>query len=154
MAAQTRGRNRKNLITYLQSLEYLMANGAVRTGQGLFGTVLIVPGPIGMFRRCVMEDVWLRYTREKEPTSPGVVDGPFEGDTFADDFDLSLAILSLGEQIVYEPRAISFTTAPTSTFALLNQRYRWLRGAMQVLRRFSQRPQTDPQLSRRACSCG
>jgi len=147
MAGQMRVRNRNNLITRLQGLEYLMANGAVRTGQGLFGTVLIVPGPIGMFRRSAMEEVWLRYTRGKCPTHPGAVEGPFEGDTFAEDFDLSLAILSLGERIVYEPRAVSCTNAPDSVLALLNQRYRWSRGAMQVLRKYGRRLREDPQIT-------
>ncbi len=144
-AGQMRVRNRVNLITRLQGLEYLMANGAVRTGQGLFGTVLIVPGPIGMFRRSAMEEVWLRYAQGRPAAYPGAVEGPFEGDTFAEDFDLSLAILTLGERIVYEPRAISFTKAPESAFALLNQRYRWMRGAMQVLRKFAQRSRNNRQ---------
>jgi cellulose synthase/poly-beta-1,6-N-acetylglucosamine synthase-like glycosyltransferase len=139
IAGQMRVRNRDRLIGRLQGLEYLMANGAVRTAQGLFGTVLIVPGPIGMFRRSVMEEVWLRYTHAERACEPGAVAGPFEGDTFAEDFDLSLAILSLGERIVYEPRAISYTRAPESIPALLNQRYRWLRGAMQVLKKFWRR---------------
>jgi cellulose synthase/poly-beta-1,6-N-acetylglucosamine synthase-like glycosyltransferase len=53
--------------------------------------------------------------------------------------DAPLAILSRGERIVYEPRAMSFTKACDSVFKLLNQRCRWLRGAMQVLRKFWQR---------------
>jgi cellulose synthase/poly-beta-1,6-N-acetylglucosamine synthase-like glycosyltransferase len=88
-----------------------------------------------MFRRSVTEEVWLRYTDGRSPNRPGAVEGPFGGDTFAEDFDRSLAILSLGERIVYEPKAVSLTKAPESVFALLNQRYRWLRGAMQVLRK-------------------
>ncbi|MFH1922329.1 MAG: glycosyltransferase [Planctomycetota bacterium] len=146
IAGQMRVRNRKSLITRLQGLEYLMANGAVRMGQGLFGTVLIVPGPIGMFRRSVLEEVWLKYTVGRENGHSGSVDGPFEGDTFAEDFDLSLAILCLGGRIVYEPEAVSYTKAPETQFALLNQRYRWIRGAMQVLRKFHRRAQSNPEV--------
>jgi poly-beta-1,6-N-acetyl-D-glucosamine synthase len=146
IAGQMRVRNRNRLITRLQGLEYLIANGAVRTGQGLFGTVLIVPGPIGMFRRSVLEEVWLRYTSPYALESPRAVTGPFEGDTFAEDFDLSLAILSLGGNIVYEPRAISFTNAPERPFTLVNQRYRWTRGAIQVLRKFLRRARNNPRL--------
>jgi cellulose synthase/poly-beta-1,6-N-acetylglucosamine synthase-like glycosyltransferase len=144
VAGQMRVRNRDKLLTRLQGLEYLLANGAVRLGQGWFGTVLIVPGPIGMFRRSVLEEVWLRYTSGQDTSTPGAVAGPFEGNTFAEDFDLSLAVLCLGGRIVYEPAAISLTRAPETLFALINQRYRWVRGAMQVLRKFVQRARRDP----------
>ena len=146
MAGQMRVRNRDRLITRLQGLEYLMANGAVRSSQGMFGTVLIVPGPIGMFRRSVLEEVWLRYTAGHAARRPGAVEGPFEGDTFAEDFDLSLAILSLGGRIGYEPGAISFTKSPETAFALMNQRYRWTRGAIQVLRKYFRRARQQPRL--------
>ncbi len=146
IAGQMRVRNRNRLLTRLQGLEYLIANGAVRTGQGLFGTVLIVPGPIGMFRRSVLEEVWLRYSDKNDSGAPRAVAGPFEGDTFAEDFDLSLAILSLGGNIVYEPGAVSFTNAPETPFALVNQRYRWTRGAIQVLRKFTRRARHDPRI--------
>ena len=115
-------------------------------GQGLFGTVLIVPGSIGMFRRSTLEEVWLRYSDKSDSGAPRAVTGPFEGDTFAEDFDLALAILSLGGRIVYEPGAISLTKAPDTPFALISQRYRWTRGGMQVLRKFARRAWQDPRL--------
>jgi cellulose synthase/poly-beta-1,6-N-acetylglucosamine synthase-like glycosyltransferase len=146
VAGQIRVRNRHNLLTRLQGLEYLMANGLIRMAQNHSGTVLVVPGPIGLFRRSVLEDVYIRYGQMAEPAGAGEVAGPFEGDTFAEDFDLSLTILSLGGRIVYEPSAISHTTAPDWTFALLNQRYRWARGTIQVLRKYLQRGLQDRSL--------
>jgi poly-beta-1,6-N-acetyl-D-glucosamine synthase len=146
VAGQMRVRNRVNLITRLQGLEYLMANGAVRLGQGYCANVLIVPGPIGLFRRTAMEQVFCRYTSAKEPLGPDA--GPFEGDTFAEDFDLSLSVLCLGGDIVYEPDALSFTKAPASHFALVNQRYRWIRGSLQVLRKLSVRAWREPRILR------
>lgn len=148
VAGQMRVRNRMNLITRLQGLEYLMANGALRLGQGLFGTVLIVPGPIGLFRRSAMEKVYGNYGFTLQDGHDGRMSGPFEGDTFAEDFDLSLAILCQGGRIVYEPEAISRTKAPDRHFALLNQRYRWTRGAMQVLRKFTRRVRQNPRVLR------
>jgi cellulose synthase/poly-beta-1,6-N-acetylglucosamine synthase-like glycosyltransferase len=146
VAGQIRVRNRSNLLTRLQGLEYLMANGLIRMAQNHSGTVLVVPGPIGLFRRSVLEDVYIRYGQLAEPWSAGAVPGPFEGDTFAEDFDLSLTILALGGRIVYEPSAISHTTAPDWPFALLNQRYRWARGTVQVLRKYFQRGVQDRSL--------
>lgn len=146
IAGQMRVRNRDRLLTRLQGLEYLIGNGTIRAAQALFGTVLIVPGSIGMFRRSVLEEVWLRYSDKNDSDAPRAVAGPFEGDTFAEDFDLALAILSLGGRIVYEPGAISLTKAPDTHFALVSQRYRWTRGVMQVLCKFARRAWQDPRM--------
>ena len=141
VAGQVRVRNRDRVITRLQALEYQMGNGAVRMGQSLFGTVLVIAGPLGLFRRSVVEEVLLKYSYGA--CRVGGLIGPYEGDTFAEDFDLSLAILSLGGRIVYEPNAVSFTKAPERAFGLINQRYRWLRGSFQVLRKFIRRSRSD-----------
>ncbi|MCA9035566.1 MAG: glycosyltransferase family 2 protein [Planctomycetaceae bacterium] len=139
VAGQVSVRNRTNLLTYLQSLEYLMANGALRLAQSFFGQVLVVPGPIGLFRRDVMEEVHMLFAKPPGEIKEGECSGPFEGDTFAEDFDLSVSILSLGYRIVYEPMAVSDTKAPDSLLVLLNQRYRWSRGSLQVIRKFVNR---------------
>ena len=67
------------------------------------------------------------------------VPGPFSPETFAEDFQLSLSILAQGGRIVYEPRALSYTKSPEFVHALLNQRYRWYRGTVQVLRIYLRR---------------
>jgi cellulose synthase/poly-beta-1,6-N-acetylglucosamine synthase-like glycosyltransferase len=146
VAGQIRVRNRENLLTRLQALEYVMANGALRMAQSYRATVLLIPGPIGMFRRSVMEDVLLRFGKSDDSPSPGAILGPFEGDTFAEDFDVSAAIIGLGGRIEYEPEAVSHTKAPDSLFALLNQRYRWCRGTIQVLRKCFRRGRREPDL--------
>jgi cellulose synthase/poly-beta-1,6-N-acetylglucosamine synthase-like glycosyltransferase len=56
------------------------------------------------------------------------------GETFAEDFQLSLSCLALGHKVVYEPRAIAYTKCPHTVEGLLSQRYRWMRGTWQVLR--------------------
>lgn len=144
VAGQIRVRNRVNLLTRLQGLEYVMASGALRLAQSHSGTVLVVPGPLGLYRRAMMEEVFVRWGTEAPPQQPGHVHGPLDGDTFAEDFDLSLSVLSLGGRIVYEPYAISHTKAPESPAALISQRYRWARGTIQVLRKFVRRARTYP----------
>jgi biofilm PGA synthesis N-glycosyltransferase PgaC len=145
VAGYVRVRNRTNTLTWLQTWEYLWAS-VLRLAQGHSGTVLVVAGPIGLFRRSVLEEVYLRYGWAQDVSHPGQVHGPYEGTTFAEDFDLSLTILSLGGRIVYEPHAVSHTTAPVSTFALLNQRYRWFRGSLQCLRKYVRRTTSHPDL--------
>lgn len=146
VAGQVQVRNQSNFLTQLQAVEYLMSNGLMRMAQSFTGTVLIIPGPIGLFRRGILEEVFTRYGLSEVSNKAGHVAGPFEGDTFAEDSDLSLAILSLGRRIVYEPEAISYTKAPVTMFRLLNQRYRWQRGNIQVLRKFVRRVQSDPEM--------
>jgi cellulose synthase/poly-beta-1,6-N-acetylglucosamine synthase-like glycosyltransferase len=145
VAGYVRVRNRMNTLTWLQTWEYLWAS-VLRLAQGYTGTVLVVAGPIGLFRRSVLEEVYLRYGWERTLSHPGQIRGPYDGATFAEDFDLSLTILSLGGQIIYEPHAISHTTAPVSVFALLNQRYRWSRGSLQCLRKYFRRLVRQPEL--------
>ena len=146
VAGQVRVRNRHNLLTQLQSLEYQMGNGAVRMGQSYFGTILVIAGALGLFRRSAMEEVLLRNINDP-CGNPGAASGPYEGNTFAEDFDLSLSILSLGGRIVYEPLAVSFTTAPDSVPSLISQRYRWLRGSFQVLYKFFRRARSGKEAS-------
>lgn len=132
VAGQIRVRNRHSAITLLQSFEYIFANGALRMAQGLTGTVMIVPGPIGLFRREALDQVEQENTQFEPAREPGT-EGPFSHLTFAEDFHLSLSMLALGWRVEYEPHAVAHTKAPSSIAPLLSQRYRWNRGTMQVL---------------------
>ena len=128
VSGQIRVRNRKSLVGQFQAFEYILANGALRLSQGATGAVMVVPGPIGLFRREALE----RVQAEKE-RSQGEVPGPFSPLTFAEDFHLSLTMLTLGYRIEYEPHAVAHTKAPATLAGLINQRYRWNRGTMQVV---------------------
>jgi cellulose synthase/poly-beta-1,6-N-acetylglucosamine synthase-like glycosyltransferase len=110
--------NRNNLWTRLQALEYIEGLNLVRRAQGFLRAVNIIPGPIGLFRREVLVSV-----------------GGFATDTFAEDADLTLTILTAGWQIAYEERAIAWTEAPEELLSLIKQRYRWTRGILQALRK-------------------
>ena len=147
VAGQIRVRNRDSVLTRLQALEYLNCNGTLRGAQTLTGDVLVVPGPLGLFRRDALQAVWDRFgSREGEDEAAGAYLGPYEHDTFAEDFDLSIALCAIGYKVIYEPRAIAHTKAPETVLTLLNQRYRWQRGSIQVLRKLWRRGATTPGL--------
>ncbi|HEU4420270.1 MAG TPA: glycosyltransferase family 2 protein, partial [Planctomycetota bacterium] len=148
VAGQVRVRNRHRLLTLLQALEYLACQSAVRAAQHVTGTVLVVPGPIGLYRREALAAVRDRFGCIAPDARTVAADGPVHGDTFAEDFDLSLSVLALGGRVVYEPRAVAHTKGPATALKLLNQRYRWLRGSLQVLRKFVRRTASDAGLSR------
>ena len=112
--------NRRNLWTTLQALEYIEGLNMARRAQGFVRAVNIVPGPIGVFRRDALSRV-----------------GGYDSDTYAEDADLTLKLLTDGWHIVYENRAIAYTEAPEQLLDLLKQRYRWTRGILQALKKHS-----------------
>ncbi|MGH0033540.1 MAG: glycosyltransferase family 2 protein [Myxococcota bacterium] len=108
--------NRTNLLSTLQALEYVEGLNMVRSAQGFFRLVNIIPGPIGLFRKTAIEGV-----------------GCYDHDTFAEDCDLTLKLLVSGWQVKYEPGSIAYTEAPEALLDLLKQRYRWTRGILQAI---------------------
>jgi poly-beta-1,6-N-acetyl-D-glucosamine synthase len=111
--------NRVNLLTRLQALEYVEGLNIPRRAQAAVRAVNIVPGPVGIFRR----DIVLQL-------------GGYDSDTFAEDTDLTLKILSRGWRVVYEERAVAYTEAPENIRDLMKQRYRWTRGILQALDKY------------------
>jgi cellulose synthase/poly-beta-1,6-N-acetylglucosamine synthase-like glycosyltransferase len=110
--------NRTNALATLQALEYIEGLNMVRSAQGFFRLVNIIPGPIGMFRVSALRRI-----------------GGYDHDTFAEDCDLTLKLLAAGWQIHYEPESIAYTEAPEKLLDLLKQRYRWTRGILQAIRK-------------------
>jgi poly-beta-1,6-N-acetyl-D-glucosamine synthase len=111
--------NRINMLTRLQALEYVEGLNIPRRAQAAVRAVNIVPGPVGIFRREVVLQL-----------------GGYESDTFAEDTDLTLKLLSRGWRVVYEERAVAFTEAPENLLDLMKQRYRWTRGILQALAKY------------------
>ena len=110
--------NRGKFFTDLQALEYLEGLNMARSAQSSIKLVNIIPGPIGLFRKEAI-----------------ISAGYYSSDTFAEDADITLRILSKGWKINYEPNSISFTEAPVKLQQLLKQRYRWTRGILQSIRK-------------------
>jgi len=138
ISGQIRVRNRGSLVGLAQAFEYVLANGALRLSQGATGAVMVVPGPIGLFRREALQRVQAENERSHGAENQAVR-GPFSPLTFAEDFHLSLSMLALGYRVEYEPHAIAHTKAPSTLAGLVNQRYRWNRGTMQVVLWFLRR---------------
>ncbi len=108
--------NTDNIWTKLQALEYIQGLNLVRNGQAYFKLVNIIPGPLGMFRKEMVQKI-----------------GLYKDDTFAEDCDLTLRLIEAGYKIDYEIDAISYTEAPEDLLDLLKQRYRWTRGILQAI---------------------
>jgi cellulose synthase/poly-beta-1,6-N-acetylglucosamine synthase-like glycosyltransferase len=108
--------NQNTIWTKLQALEYIQGLNLVRNGQAFLKLVNIIPGPIGMFRKDAI-----------------IAAGGYKNDTYAEDCDLTLNLISQGYKIDYEIDAVSYTEAPEDLMDLLKQRYRWTRGILQSI---------------------
>lgn len=118
VAGNVKVANRDRMLTRLQALEYIEGLNMPRRAQGFIAAVNIVPGPVGVFRREALEEV-----------------GSYDTDTFAEDADLTLKLITSGWKIVYEDSAITWTQAPETALDLIQQRYRWTRGILQAVRK-------------------
>ncbi|MBI3725904.1 glycosyltransferase family 2 protein [bacterium] len=120
----------------LQALEFNVGHGFLRRAQAYFLAVSIIPGPCGMFRVDVLDEIARDlppFELEGQPSHPE--HGPYEYDTLAEDCDLTLALLRWAWRnkkrgISYEPRATVATEGRGKLKDLYRQRYRWLRGVL------------------------
>lgn len=120
VAGNVKVMNRENMWTRIQALEYVEGLAMARKAQSFGRVVNIIPGPLGMFRKSVLQQA-----------------GGYDRDTFAEDCDLTLKLLMRGWHIAYEPRAIAWVETPSSLLDLLKQRYRWTRGILQATSKHS-----------------
>jgi len=110
--------NQNNMLTKLQALEYIEGLNMVRNGQALLKLVNIIPGPIGMFRKKALYEV-----------------GLYDDDTYAEDCDVTLKLITKGYKVDFESDAVAYTEAPEHLLDLIKQRYRWTRGILQAIKK-------------------
>lgn len=108
--------NRKSLLTKCQALEYIASINIYRRAMDVFGSVTVVPGALGAYRREVL-----------------IGSGVYDPDTLVEDFDVTIKALKSGKIIQASTTAISYTEAPQTVKDLYKQRLRWYRGNFQAL---------------------
>ncbi len=109
-------KNRNRLLTYCQALEYLVGINLFKRAYDIFGVVMVVPGPLGGFRKHVLLER-----------------GEYDTDTLAEDFDTTMKVLKSGRAVQASTHAMSYTEAPETIGGLYKQRIRWNRGNLQTL---------------------
>ncbi len=120
IAGNIKVRNRMNWLTWCQALEYVAGIQIVRRAFDYFGSITIVPGALGAFRRSALEQV-----------------GTYHKDTLVEDFDATIKVLKSGFVISGSTRSTAYTEAPQTLHDFSKQRKRWYRGNLQVLSRHS-----------------
>jgi cellulose synthase/poly-beta-1,6-N-acetylglucosamine synthase-like glycosyltransferase len=108
--------NRINMITRWQALEYIVAQNLERRALAALGTLTVVPGAVGAWRRSVLLQL-----------------GGFPAETLAEDQDLTIAVQRAGYTVLFDSTAIARTEAPATVRGLARQRFRWAYGTLQCL---------------------
>ncbi|WP_255367223.1 glycosyltransferase [Dyella sp. OK004] len=108
--------NRTNVITQWQALEYIVTQNLERRALAALGTLTVVPGAVGAWRRSVLNEL-----------------GGFPCDTLAEDQDLTIAVQKAGYRALFDSEAIAWTEVPDRMGALIRQRIRWSFGTLQCL---------------------
>ena len=104
-----------NLLTRLQSYEYVIGFEIGRRLQALFRTLLILPGAAAIVRRKILESI-------------GGYD-PMIGE----DFDLTLKLHKIKSRLEFMHDVYSWTEAPNDWKSWFKQRVRWHRSQLRVL---------------------
>lgn len=107
--------NIHNMVTRWQMLDYMIGIYIERNAQAALGSVMIVPGACGAWRKNVI-----------------LAAGGYKHVTLAEDFDLTLSVHRLGYKVLQDNDAISYTEAPETIKALTKQRFRWMYGTFQA----------------------
>jgi len=108
--------NRTNMITRWQALEYIVAQNLERRALAAMGTLTVIPGAVGAWRKSVLEEM-----------------GGFTSETLAEDQDLTIGLQVRGYGVGFDSTAIAWTEAPDSFRDLAKQRFRWAFGTLQCL---------------------
>ena len=115
VAGNVKIRNRNNLITWCQALEYITSIQIARRAFDYFGSIPIVPGALGAFTKSSL-----------------VESGMYDKSTIVEDFDATLKVAKSGFVIQGTTKATAYTEAPTTITDFIKQRKRWYRGNLQV----------------------
>jgi poly-beta-1,6-N-acetyl-D-glucosamine synthase len=107
--------NRCNAITKCLALELILNVNVLRPAYSLIGSVMIVPGALGAFRKKIM-----------------IGRGTYDKDVLTEDFDLTVKVLKAGGTTVTS-RALSYSRVPTTMMGFYKQRTRWMRGNLQTM---------------------
>ena len=121
VAGNIKVRNRMNWLTWSQALEYVAGIEIIRRAFDFFGSITIVPGALGAFKKTALEDV-----------------GTYHKDTLVEDFDATIKVLKSGFVVQGSTASTAYTEAPQTFQDFFKQRKRWYRGNLQVLTRHAE----------------
>jgi poly-beta-1,6-N-acetyl-D-glucosamine synthase len=108
--------NSRSILCRIQELEYTMAINTIRRAFAYFGSVMVIPGAFGAFRKQSVINV-----------------GGYDTDTLTEDFDVTIKLLKTRGAVSSSSAANAFTEVPSSWKILYKQRIRWGTGTFQTI---------------------
>lgn len=111
-------RNRNNLLSRMQLVEYASIIGAIKRTQRLLGKVMTVSGVVVAYRKKALVDV-----------------GLWDRDMITEDIAVSWKLQKRFWDIRYEPRALCWMLVPETVSGIWKQRVRWAQGGQEVILR-------------------
>lgn len=113
-----RVRYTRNLLTWMQDIDYIVSSGW-RYISNKIGATYVIPG-VAAFRKKTLEKI-----------------GKFSSDTLSEDIDIVIRLKKIGYNTVMVPSAVIYASVPTTLKGLIRQRFRWGRGSFQVAKKHS-----------------
>ena len=117
----------QNPLTQSIGLQLDSYFGVEQAARCQLGLLMNFYGSAGIWRRAAIDDA-----------------GGWQGDTLAEDLDLSFRAQLRGWRMIYLPQVASPAELPTTMVALKRQQFRWAKGSIQVLRKLNTRLLTTP----------
>ena len=117
----------QNPLTQSIGLQLDSYFGVEQAARCQLGLLMNFNGSAGIWRRAAIDDA-----------------GGWQGDTLAEDLDLSFRAQLRGWRMIYLPQVASPAELPTTMVALKRQQFRWAKGSIQVLRKLNTRLLTTP----------
>lgn len=118
VAATLKVRNpRDGVMSWFQRVEYLYFS-FFRSLCDRINSTIFTPGPLSAYRASVLKKI-----------------GGFTSDLFMEDVDVSLRILKSGYRIRVSEWAVSRTAVPNSLGKWYQQRKRWMKGGIEIIKR-------------------
>lgn len=108
--------NRGTFLTNCQAMEYILGINIFRRALDFLGSVTVVPGCLGAFKKQVLERI-----------------GFYDPNTLTEDFDTTVKVLKLGKAIKASSGGRAYTEVPVTWRDLYNQRLRWYRGNLMTV---------------------
>lgn len=111
-------RNRTNLLSKIQLVEYASIIGLIKRTQRILGKVMTVSGVFVVFRKKALLDA-----------------GMWDTDLITDDIGVTWKLQRKFWDVRYEPKALCWMLVPETIKGIWKQRLRWTQGGIEVILR-------------------
>lgn len=112
-------KNRENLLTRLQSIEYQII-AFTRRLLGFIEAIYVTPGPLAVYRKSYFDKL-----------------GGFDESNLTEDIEITWHFVSEGYKIAMSTESKVYTVAPSNIKAWIKQRIRWNLGGLQTISKYS-----------------